>query len=58
MRSVCPGWSSPTPFNPDGITSACNGQVWRVDVGMSAHYGGQEAGLEILGDYVQPIELD
>ena len=43
---------------PDGITSACNGQVWRVDVGMSAHYGGQEAGLEILGDYVQPIELD
>lgn len=43
---------------PNGITSACNGQVWRVDVGMSAHYGGQEAGLEILGDYVQPIELD
>jgi hypothetical protein len=40
-----------------GINSACNGQVWRIDVGMSAHYGGDEAGLEILGDYVTPIEL-
>ena len=43
---------------PQGINSACNGQVWRVDVGMSAHYGGSAAGLEIVGDYVTPIEID
>lgn len=43
---------------PDGINSACNGQVWRVDVGMSAHYGGSAAGLEILGNYVTPIEMN
>jgi hypothetical protein len=23
-----------------GITSACNDEVWRIDVGMSSHYGG------------------
>ena len=41
-----------------GINSACNGQVWRVDVGMSAHYGGSAAGLEIVGEYVTPIETN
>ena len=30
-----------------GISSACDGKIWRVDVGMSAHYGGQPAALEI-----------
>ncbi len=30
-----------------GITSACNEQVWRVDVGMAAHYGGSVQVLEI-----------
>ncbi len=39
-----------------GINSACNGQVWRVDVGMSAHYGGQAAGIEIVGDFVTIID--
>ena len=31
----------------DGISSACDGRVWRVDVGMAAHYGGQAAVLEL-----------
>lgn len=30
-----------------GITSACDGKVWRIDVGMAAHYGGTPAALEI-----------
>ena len=33
----------------NGITSACNGQVWRIDVGLAAFYGGQTAVLEIAG---------
>ena len=39
-----------------GINSACNGQVWRVDVGMSAHYGGAAAGLEIVGEMVSILD--
>ena len=36
------------------ITSACNEKVWRIDVGMSSHYGGDEyAVLEIDGDQVE-----
>lgn len=35
-----------------GPTSDCNGTVWRIDVGMSKHYGGQPAALEIVGDRV------
>lgn len=38
----------------DGITSACDGKVWRIDVGMSAHYGGRPAALEI-GERVEPL---
>lgn len=30
-----------------GITSACNEKVWRIDVGMSSHYGGTPQALEI-----------
>lgn len=33
-----------------GITSACDGKVWRIDVGMAKHYGGEPAALEIRGD--------
>lgn len=36
-----------------GPTSDCNGRVWRIDVGMSAHYGGAPAALEIVGDTVR-----
>ncbi|HOU89945.1 MAG TPA: metallophosphoesterase [Polyangiaceae bacterium] len=30
-----------------GITSACEGRVWRIDVGLSAYYGGGLGALEI-----------
>ncbi len=35
-----------------GITSACDQEVWRIDVGMAKHYGGQPAALEIRGDAI------
>jgi len=31
----------------DGISSACAGRVWRVDVGMADHYGGEAAVLDL-----------
>lgn len=31
-----------------GVTSACNDQVWRVDVGLAAHYGGNAARTQVL----------
>ncbi len=33
-----------------GITSACNKQIWRIDVGLSAHYGGRTEVLAIEGN--------
>ena len=30
-----------------GASSACNDRVWRIDVGMAAHYGGTPQALEI-----------
>jgi len=39
-----------------GITSACNDQVWRVDVGMARHYGGPIQALEICGDRLRILE--
>lgn len=38
-----------------GITSACDGRVWRIDVGMAAHYGGPTQALLIEGDRVEPL---
>jgi hypothetical protein len=38
-----------------GITSACDGKVWRIDVGLAAYYGGRTEVLEIAGDEVRPI---
>lgn len=38
-----------------GITSGCDGRVWRIDVGMAAHYGGSVQVLEIEGDAVRPL---
>lgn len=32
----------------DGINPACSDQVWRVDVGMAAYYGGTPEVLEII----------
>lgn len=39
-----------------GITSACDGKVWRIDVGMAAHYGGSPQALELRGDQVRIID--
>lgn len=36
----------------DGISPACDGQVWRIDTGLSAFYGGPRQVLEIRGDEV------
>jgi len=33
--------------NPDGITSACDDRVWRIDVGLAAAYGGPIQVLEL-----------
>jgi hypothetical protein len=41
-----------------GINPGCDGRVWRIDVGMSAHYGGQVAVLEIEGDRVRAMPAD
>jgi hypothetical protein len=38
-----------------GITSYCDGLVWCIDVGLSAHYGGDVEVLEIAGDAVRAI---
>jgi hypothetical protein len=34
----------------EGISSACGGMVWRIDVGMARHYGGAPAVLELRGN--------
>lgn len=33
-----------------GITSACDGTAWRIDVGLSKHYGGPIEVLELVPD--------
>ena len=35
---------------PRGITSACDGKVWRIDVGLARHYGGPSQALELGPD--------
>lgn len=39
----------------NGITSACQNKVWRIDVGMARHYGGPSQALEIIGDQVKVL---
>lgn len=41
-----------------GVTSACDGKVWRIDVGMAKHYGGKPAALEIRGDQLTVLTED
>lgn len=44
---------------PQGINSACDGRVWRIDVGLSRHYGARAPSvLEIRGDAVRPLQGD
>jgi len=38
-----------------GINSACEGKVWRIDVGLSRFYGAKPSVLEIRGDQVRPL---
>ena len=38
-----------------GITAGCDGKVWRIDVGLAAHYGGPTQVLVIEGEEVQPL---
>jgi hypothetical protein len=41
-----------------GVTSACDEKVWRVDVGLAAHYGGNASStqvLEVKGDHVRVL---
>ncbi|AKF03682.1 metallophosphoesterase [Sandaracinus amylolyticus] len=39
----------------EGIGSACEGRVWRIDVGLSRHYGGPIEVLEIEGDTIEVL---
>ncbi|MEM9489699.1 MAG: metallophosphoesterase [Myxococcota bacterium] len=38
-----------------GINAACDRRVWRIDVGMAAHYGGSVQVLEIRGSTVRVL---
>jgi hypothetical protein len=40
----------------DGITSACDGRLWRIDVGLASEYGGPMQLLEITGDHVRVLK--
>lgn len=40
----------------EGIASHCDGMVWCIDTGMSKHYGGEPAVLEIRGDEVRVLK--
>ena len=39
-----------------GANAACDGKVWRMDVGMAAHYGGAPAALEIVGETTKILQ--
>jgi hypothetical protein len=41
-----------------GITSACDGRLWRIDVGLAKHYGGPMQVLEIRGEQVTVLAED
>jgi len=41
---------------PAGISSACDGRLWRIDVGLAAHYGGPIQALLIEGNSVRVLE--
>ncbi|MCA9630130.1 MAG: metallophosphoesterase, partial [Myxococcales bacterium] len=39
-----------------GVTEACSGRVWRIDVGLATYYGGPTQALEIRGDTVTVLK--
>jgi len=45
------GHTVQTTANP-----ACDGKVWRMDVGMATYYGGSPAALEIVGERVTLLQ--
>lgn len=42
----------------EGITSACDAKVWRIDVGLAKHYGGPTQALEITRAGVTILSAD
>ena len=44
-----------TPQKPD-ISPACDEKAWRIDTGMSKHYGGQVQVLELRGESVKVLK--
>jgi hypothetical protein len=40
----------------DSANPACDGKVWRMDVGMAAHYGGSPAALEVKDGVVTLLQ--
>ena len=40
----------------EGISPACQDKVWRIDVGLSAHYGGELSVLEIQDGQVGSLK--
>jgi hypothetical protein len=40
----------------DGISEACGGLVWRIDVGMAEHYGGSVEVLDLSGCEIRVLE--
>lgn len=41
---------------PEGITSSCDGALWRIDVGLGAHYGGPIQVLELSGGVAKVLK--
>ena len=45
-------------IQPNGISSACNDRIWRIDVGMADHYGSPElAALEVTASGVRVLRV-
>jgi hypothetical protein len=40
----------------EGISPACGGKVWRIDVGLARHYGGKPAILDLRNGQPRVIE--
>jgi hypothetical protein len=39
-----------------GVNSACDGKVWRIDVGLAHYFGGPVQVLELRGDAIAPLQ--